>query len=183
MTTLTVIAGPTAVGKGTVVRYLLEQNPEILVSVSATTRQPRAGEVHGREYLFVTNEAFDQMIARNELLEYAVVHQLNRYGTPRAPVEQAIKAGKQMILEIDIQGAQQVKESMPEANLIFIAPPDLDELKRRLVGRGTESPEEIAIRLGTAEIEMKAQEWFDHVVINRDVAQCAQEVLDLMKSS
>lgn len=183
MTKLTVIAGPTAVGKGTVVRYLLEQNPEILVSVSATTRQPRAGEVHGREYLFVTNEAFDQMIANNELLEYAVVHQLNRYGTPRGPVEQAIKAGKQMILEIDIQGAHQVKESMPEANLIFIAPPDLDELKRRLVGRGTESPEEIAIRLGTAEIEMKAQEWFDHVVINRDVAQCAQEVLDLMKSS
>jgi len=183
MIKLTVIAGPTAVGKGTVVRYLLEQNPEILVSVSATTRQPRAGEVHGREYLFVTNEAFDQMVANNELLEYAVVHQLNRYGTPRGPVEQAIKAGKQMILEIDIQGAQQVKESMPEANLIFIAPPDLDELKRRLVGRGTESPEEIAIRLGTAEIEMKAQEWFDHVVINRDVAQCAQEVLDLMKSS
>ena len=183
MTTLTVIAGPTAVGKGTVVRYLLEQNPEILVSVSATTRQPRAGEVHGREYLFVTSEAFDQMIANNELLEYAVVHQLNRYGTPRVPVEQAIKAGKQMILEIDIQGAQQVKESMPEANLIFITPPDLDELKRRLVGRGTESPEEIDIRLGTAEIEMKAQDWFDHVVINRDVAQCAQEVLDLMKSS
>lgn len=183
MIKLTVIAGPTAVGKGTVVRYLLEQNPEILVSVSATTRQPRAGEVHGREYLFVTNEAFDQMIASNELLEYAVVHQLNRYGTPRGPVEQAIKAGKQMILEIDIQGAQQVKESMPEANLIFIAPPDLDELKRRLVGRGTEGPEEIAIRLGTAEIEMKAQEWFDHVVINREVAQCAQEVLDLMKSS
>jgi len=183
MTKLTVIAGPTAVGKGTVVRYLLEQNPEILVSVSATTRQPRAGEVHGREYLFVTNETFDQMIANNELLEYAVVHQLNRYGTPRGPVEQAIKAGKQMILEIDIQGAQQVKDSMPEANLIFIAPPDLDELKRRLVGRGTESPEEIAIRLGTAEIEMKAQDWFDHVVINRDVAQCAQEVLDLMKSS
>ena len=183
MIKLTVIAGPTAVGKGTVVRYLLEQNPEILVSVSATTRQPRAEEVHGREYLFVTNEAFDQMIASNELLEYAVVHQLNRYGTPRGPVEQAIKAGKQMILEIDIQGAQQVKESMPEANLIFIAPPDLDELKRRLVGRGTEGPEEIAIRLGTAEIEMKAQEWFDHVVINREVAQCAQEVLDLMKSS
>jgi guanylate kinase len=183
MTRLTVIAGPTAVGKGTVVRYLLEQHPEILVSVSATTRQPRAGEVHGREYFFVNNEQFDQMIANNELLEYAVVHQLNRYGTPRGPVEEAIKAGQQMILEIDIQGAQQVKESMPEANLIFIAPPDLDELKRRLVGRGTESPEEIAIRLGTAEIEMKAQEWFDHIVINREVAQCAQEVLDLMKSS
>jgi guanylate kinase len=183
MTRLTVIAGPTAVGKGTVVRYLLEQNPEILVSVSATTRQPRVGEEHGREYLFVTNEQFDEMIAKNELLEYAVVHQLNRYGTPRGPVDQAIRAGQQMILEIDIQGAQQVKDSMPEANLIFIAPPDLDELKRRLVGRGTEGPDEIAIRLETAGVEMKAQEWFDHVVINREVAQCAQEVLDLMKSS
>lgn len=183
MTRLTVIAGPTAVGKGTVVRYLLEQNPEILVSVSATTRQPRVGEEHGREYLFVTNEQFDEMIAKNELLEYAVVHKLNRYGTPRGPVDQAIRAGQQMILEIDIQGAQQVKDSMPEANLIFIAPPDLDELRRRLVGRGTESPDEIAIRLKTAEVEMKAQEWFDHVVINREVAQCAQEVLDLMKSS
>jgi guanylate kinase len=133
--------------------------------------------------LFVTNEQFDEMIAKNELLEYAVVHQLNRYGTPRGPVDQAIRAGQKMILEIDIQGAQQVKDSMPEANLIFIAPPDLDELKRRLVGRGTESPDEIAIRLETAEVEMKAQEWFDHVVINREVAQCAQEVLDLMKSS
>jgi len=183
MTRLTVIAGPTAVGKGTVVRHLLEKHPEILVSVSATTRQPRVGEVHGREYFFVSNDEFDQMIANDELLEYAMVHQLNRYGTPRGPVDEAIKAGQQMILEIDIQGAEQVKKSMPEANLIFIAPPDLDELKRRLVGRGTESPEEIAIRLGTAEIEMKAQEWFDHVVINREVAQCAQEVLDLMKSS
>lgn len=183
MTRLTVIAGPTAVGKGTVVRYLLEQHPEILVSVSATTRQPRLGEVHGLDYFFVTNDEFDAMISNNELLECALVHQVNRYGTPKGPVDTAVKAGREMILEIDVQGAQQVKDSMPEANLIFIAPPDLDELKRRLVGRGTETPEEIAIRLGTAEIEMKAQEWFDHVVINREVAQCAQEVLDLMKSS
>jgi guanylate kinase len=183
MTTLTVIAGPTAVGKGTVVRYLLDQNPEILVSVSATTRQPRAGEVQGREYFFVTDQEFDQMIAQNELLEYAVVHQANRYGTPRGPVDAALKAGQQIILEIDIQGAEQVKGSMPDANLIFIAPPKLEELKRRLIGRGTEGPEEIAIRLGTAELEMQAQGWFDHVVINREVAQCAQEVLDLMKSS
>jgi guanylate kinase len=183
MTKLTVIAGPTAVGKGTVVRYILDKHPEILVSVSATTRQPRAGEEHGRDYFFVTNEEFDEMIDSNQLLEYAVVHQLNRYGTPREPVEAALRAGKQMILEIDIQGAEQVKDSMPEANLIFIAPPSLDELKSRLIGRGTESPEEVAIRLRTAEVEMAAQDLFDHVVINGEVAQCAQEVLDLMKSS
>lgn len=183
MTRLTVIAGPTAVGKGTVVRHLREQNPEILVSVSATTRQPRVGENDGVDYFFVTNEEFDRMIEQNELLEYAVVHQVNRYGTPRGPVEAALEAGKQIILEIDIQGAEQVKRAMPEANLIFIAPPSLEELKRRLLGRGTETAEEIATRLESAEAEMKAQDQFDHVVINREVAECAQEVLDLMKTS
>jgi guanylate kinase len=183
MTRLTVIAGPTAVGKGTVVRELLAKNPEILVSVSATTRTPRVGEVDGVDYYFVTNEAFDDMIANDELLEYAVVHLNNRYGTPREPVEKALAAGKQIILEIDIQGAEQVKASMPEANLIFIAPPSLEELKKRLIGRGTETPEEVAIRLKTAEIELAALGSFDHVVINTEVAQCAKEVLDLMKSS
>ena len=182
MTRLTVIAGPTAVGKGTVVRYLLDKHPEILLSVSATTRQPRVGEIDGVHYYFVSNERFDQMIADNELLEYAVVHQTNRYGTPRKPVEQALEAGQQMILEIDIQGAQQVKESMPDANLIFIAPPSLEELNKRLLGRGTESAEEIAIRLETAKVEMNGKSLFDHVVINDEVADCAQEVLDLMKS-
>ncbi len=183
MTRLTVIAGPTAVGKGTVVRYLLEHNPNIQVSISATTRSPRVGETNGVEYFFVTDEEFDNMIANDELLEYATVHLNNRYGTPRGPVESALAAGKQIILEIDIQGAEQVKASMPEANLIFIAPPNLDELKKRLVGRGTETPEEIAIRLETAEIEMASQGFFDHVVVNHEVAQCAQEVLDLMQSS
>jgi guanylate kinase len=183
MTRLTVIAGPTAVGKGTVVRYLLEQHPEILLSVSATTRKPRVGEIHGDHYFFVSNQEFDEMIANNELLEYAVVHQTNRYGTPRKPVEDALQAGKQMILEIDIQGAQQVKQAMPEANLIFIAPPSLEELNRRLIGRGTETTEEIAIRLQTAKVELDSQSLFDHVVINDEVAQCAAEVLDLMQTS
>lgn len=183
MTRLTVIAGPTAVGKGTVVRYILEQHPEILLSVSATTRKPRAGEIHGVHYYFVSNEEFDEMISNKELLEYAIVHQLNRYGTPRKPVEDALQAGKQIILEIDIQGAQQVKKSMPEANLIFIAPPSLEELNRRLLGRGTESAEEIAIRLETAKVEMGSQGLFDHVVVNGEVAECAAEVLDLMKTS
>jgi guanylate kinase len=183
MTRLTVIAGPTAVGKGTVVRHLLESNPEIRLSVSATTRAPRSGEVNGVAYFFVSHEQFDQMIANDELLEYAVVHLQNKYGTPREPVEKALAEGKQVILEIDIQGAEQVKAAMPEANLIFIAPPSLEELKRRLAGRGTETPEEIAIRLKTAETELASQDAFDHVVINNEVAQCAQEVLDLMQSS
>ena len=183
MTRLTVIAGPTAVGKGTVVRYLLEHNPEILVSVSVTTRAPRVGEVNGVDYYFVSKEDFDEMISKNELLEYATVHLNNRYGTPRAPVEKALANGQQIILEIDIQGAEQVKASMPEANLIFIAPPSLEELKKRLVGRGTETPEDVEIRLNTAKIELAAQGLFDHVVINHEVAQCAQEVLDLMQSS
>jgi guanylate kinase len=183
MTRLTVIAGPTAVGKGTVVRHLLESHPEILLSISATTRSPRAGEVDGVDYFFVSHDLFDQMIANDELLEYAVVHLKNKYGTPRGPVEKALSEGKQIILEIDIQGAEQVKASMPDANLIFIAPPSLEELKKRLAGRGTETPEEIEIRLKTAEVELASQDSFDHVVINTDVAECAQEVLDLMQSS
>ena len=183
MTRLTVIAGPTAVGKGTVVRHLLESHPEILLSISATTRSPRAGEVDGVDYFFVSHEQFDQMIANDELLEYAVVHLKNKYGTPRGPVEKALSEGKQIILEIDIQGAEQVKASMPDANLIFIAPPSLEELKKRLAGRGTETTEEIEIRLKTAEVELGSQDSFDHVVINTDVAECAQEVLDLMQSS
>lgn len=177
------IAGPTAVGKGTVVKHLLANHPEIKLSVSATTRKPRPGETDGVEYFFVSNEKFDEMITKGELLEYATVHQSNRYGTPRSPVEDALAAGQQIILEIDIQGAKQVKDSMPEANLIFIAPPSIEELKRRLMTRGTETAEEVAIRLETAQVELAAQQDFDHIVINNEVAQCAQEVLDLMKSS
>lgn len=183
MNRLTVIAGPTAVGKGTVVRWLLAKDPNIQVSVSATTRSPRPGEIHGESYFFVSNEDFDQMVQDGELLEYAVVHGENRYGTPRKPVEEALKAGREVILEIDIQGARQIRQSMPSANLVFIAPPNWQELERRLTTRGTETPEQIAIRLETAKQEMAAMEEFDHVVINHEVAQCGQEVLDLMQAS
>lgn len=183
MTRLTVIAGPTAVGKGTVVKQLIKDNPEIQLSVSATTRAPRAGEVEGVDYFFVSHDKFDEMIANNELLEYAVVHQNNKYGTPREPVERALKLGHQIILEIDIQGAEQVKKAMPSANLIFIKPPNFEELKKRLAGRGTESEAEIEIRLQTAVLELEAAERFDHQVVNTDVAECAQEVLDLMQSA
>ena len=182
MTKLTVIAGPTAVGKGTVVRYILEHHPDVKLSVSATTRESRPGEVDGVHYHFVSNEEFDEMIRNDELLEYAVVHKKHKYGTPRKPVEEAIANNQQIILEIDLQGARLVRKAMPEANLIFIAPPSWEELGRRLAERGTETPEQIAVRLETAKEELAAQAEFDHVVVNEDVAKCAQDVLDLMQA-
>lgn len=181
MTSLTVIAGPTAVGKGTVVRHILEKHPEILLSISVTTRKPRPSEIDGVHYHFVSDETFNQMIKNGELLEYATVHLTHRYGTPRKAVEEALNQNKQIILEIDVQGAMQVKKSMPEANLIFLAPPSDEELKRRLAERGTESDEQIRTRLATAKQEMAAAEHFDHIVINKEVETCAQEVLELMK--
>ena len=182
MTRLTVIAGPTAVGKGTVIKYILEHYPQVQLSVSATTRAPRPGEVDGVSYHFLSMDQFDSNIANGQMLEYAVVHGVNKYGTLRGPVEDAIAHGKQMILEIDIQGARQVKQAMPEANLIFIAPPNWDELVSRLRGRGTESPEEQAKRLETAKLELAAQSEFDHVVINDSVAECAQRIVELLQA-
>lgn len=179
---LTVLAGPTAVGKGTVVRYILDHFPEVVLSVSATTRSPRPGEVDGVDYFFMSHEQFDSAIAAGEMLEYATVHGNNKYGTPRKPVEAALAAGKHVLLEIDIQGARLVKQAEPSADLIFIAPPSWDELVRRLQGRGTESSEEQAKRLETAKAELEAQGEFDHIVVNDDVARCAHEVLDLMQA-
>lgn len=176
------IAGPTAVGKGTVVKYLLDHFTNVLLSVSATTRAPRPGEVDGVDYIFLTHEEFDRQIAAGEMLEYAVVHGVNKYGTPRLPVEKALNEGKQVILEIDIQGARQVKASMPEALLVFIAPPSWDELVRRLSSRATESPQEQEQRLKTAKVELEAASEFDAVIVNEDIAKCAHEVLDLMQA-
>lgn len=183
MTRLTVIAGPTAVGKGTVVREILRLNPEIRLSVSVTTRPPRSDEVDGKHYFFVSEEKFDELLAGDQLLEYATVHKVHRYGTPKQPVLDAVNEGKQIILEIDVQGARQVKKTMPEANLIFIAPPSDEELMRRLATRGTETKAEMELRLQTAKLEMAAAAEFDHIVVNHEVAQCAQEVLDLMQAS
>jgi guanylate kinase len=179
---LLVLAGPTAVGKGTVARYIIENNPDVMLSVSATTRAPRAGEVDGQHYFFLTDSEFDGLIAAGQMLEYAVVHGKHRYGTPKAPVETALEAGKLVLLEIDIQGARQVKQSMPEATTVFLAPPSWDELVRRLQGRGTESLEEQAVRLETAKTEMAAQNEFDQVIVNDEVAKCASKVVELMKS-
>ncbi|MEA9985100.1 MULTISPECIES: guanylate kinase [Subtercola] len=182
-TKLVVLAGPTAVGKGTVSTYIRENYPDVQLSVSATTRAPRPGEVDGVSYYFVTDDEFDRMVESGEFLEWAVVHNQSRYGTPRSPVRRALREGKSVLLEIDIQGARQVRASMPEAVLVFLLPPTWDELVRRLIGRGTESPEEQARRLATAKVELAAQDEFDFRVVNNKVDEAAREVVDLMNIS
>ena len=178
---LVVLAGPTAVGKGTVAAAVRTSHPEVWYSVSATTRAPRPGEVHGVHYWFVSEEEFDRMIADGELLEWATVHEVARYGTPRRPVEEALAAGRPALLEIDLQGARQVRETMPGALFAFLAPPSWDELVRRLVGRGTETEEERERRLATARTELEAEQEFDVTIVNREVHAAAEELVALMK--
>lgn len=178
---LTVLAGPTAVGKGTVASYIRDHFPEVRLSVSATTRQPRPGEVEGQHYFFVDDEGFDRMLAADELLEWATVHNSHRYGTPRGPVLEAAENGELMLLEIDLQGARQVRASMPEARLVFLAPPSWDELVNRLVGRGTEGEEERTRRLETAKVELASAEEFDEIIVNDEVPRAAQRLVELMR--
>lgn len=178
---LTVVSGPTAAGKGTVVARLAEEHPEVFVSVSATTRPPRPGEVHGGHYLFVSDDEFDAMIAGGDLLEWAVVHGRHRYGTPRRPVLEALAAGRPALLEIDLQGARQVRANCPEATFVFLAPPSWEELVRRQHGRGTESAAEREARLATARVEMAAQSEFDHVVVNDEVGEAVKDLLTLIR--
>ena len=179
---LTVLAGPTAVGKGTVAAHVRKHHPEIWISVSATTRAPRPGEVHGRHYWFVSDQEFDRMVADGELLEWAVVHRAARYGTPRRPVEEALAAGRPSLLEIDLQGARQVRASMPDALFVFLAPPSWGELVRRLVGRGTETEEERLRRLETAKEELAAEAEFDRVIVNTEVHAASEDLVALMTS-
>lgn len=175
-----VISGPTAVGKGTVVTALKASHPEVYVSISVTTRPPRPGEIDGVHYFFVDDHTFDELITTDGLLEWAVVHGTNRYGTPRRAVTDALAAGRPTILEIDLQGARQVRRSMPEAFQIFIAPPSWDELVRRLNGRGTETEAEMARRLVTARAELAAAAEFDKVVPNVTVEQTVAELVSLI---
>ena len=177
---LVVLAGPTAVGKGTVSSFIRENHADVLLSVSATTRPPRPGERDGEHYYFVDDDAFDAMIARGELLEWALVHNASRYGTPRPPVEKALRSGRSVLLEIDLQGARRVRATMPDAVLVFLLPPSWEELVRRLVGRGAEGHEEQARRLDTARVELAAQDEFDVLIVNDDVRRAAQEVVDLL---
>jgi guanylate kinase len=176
---LVVLAGPTAVGKGTVAAHIKAHHPEILLSVSATTRAPRPGEREGEHYYFVDDAEFDRLIVDDELLEWATVHNRHRYGTPRRPIEAALAAGRTVLLEIDLQGARQVRAAEPSATLVFLSPPSWDELVNRLVGRGTEDAEERARRLRTARVELAAQPEFDYRVVNDDVARAAAEVVGL----
>jgi guanylate kinase len=177
---LVVLAGPTAVGKGTVSTYVREHYPDVWLSVSATTRPPRPGEVDGVHYHFLDDTEFERMRAAGGFLEWAVVHGRAKYGTPRAPVQRVLESGRPALLEIDLQGARQVRDRMPDALFVFLAPPSWEELVHRLVGRGTETEEERGVRLATARTELAAADEFDVVVVNDDVARAADELVSLM---
>lgn len=179
---LVVLAGPTAVGKGTISAYIRRHFPQVWLSVSMTTRPKRPGEVDGVHYHFVAPQEFQRLIDAGEFLEYAVVHGRANYGTPRGPVERALAAGRPALLEIDLQGARQVRQTMPEALFVFLEPPSWDELVRRLVGRGTEDADEQAVRLKTARRELAAATEFDVVITNDDVRRASEELVSLMSS-
>lgn len=174
---LTVLSGFSGAGKGTVLRRLLEKYDNYALSISATTRGPREGEENGREYFFKTREEFEKMIAKDELIEYAM-YVNNYYGTPKAYVQEQLAEGKDVILEIEVQGALKVKEKFPDTPLIFITPPTASELKRRLTDRGTESPEVVEERMETAAKESRFMESYDYIILNeRDrLEECVEAV-------
>jgi guanylate kinase len=178
-----VVAGPSGVGKGTVVRGLLERDPHQLVySVSATTRSPREGEIEGVHYRFVGDEEFDRMIRGGELLEWAEIVG-HRSGTPRRFVEDRLAEGPDVLLEVDVKGAKQVRELMPDALLVFLLPPSFEELERRLRGRGSESEERLRERLDTARWELQQEQWFDERVVNDDLDRAVNEVAAIIEGS
>jgi guanylate kinase len=158
-----------------------QEHPDVWVSVSVTTRKPRPGEVNGVHYDFIDDAEFDRLIDDGALLEWAVVHRAARYGTRRSAVEERLASGQPVLLEIDLQGARQVHEQMPDALMVFLAPPSMDELERRLLGRGTEDAEERARRLQTAAIEMAAGPEFDVTIVNDDVSTACAELVELLR--
>ena len=176
-----VITGPSGVGKGTLIRRLRERVPGLALSTSATTRPPRAGEVDGRDYHFLSRDEFARRADANEFLEHAA-YSGNRYGTLRSEVERRLAAGESVVLEIEVQGARQVRAAMPEAVLVFITPPDPAALRRRLEGRGTDDPKAISERLRTAEIELDAQQEFQHVVVNDELERAVDELEAIVRA-
>ena len=176
---LVVISGPSGVGKGTVLGKMMEKDKSLSFSVSATTRDPRPGEVDGIHYYFISKEAFEDMIARGEFLEYDA-HAANYYGTPRLQAWQKLEKGS-VLLDIEPKGAEQVKRAAPEAVLVFIMPPSLEELERRLRGRGDTPEDQIRMRMKRALWEMEQSVWYDHVVVNDDADRCAEEILRIIE--
>ncbi len=178
---LTVISGYSGSGKGTVMKALMAKYGHVYkLSVSATTRSPRTGEEHGREYFFVSREEFERMIADGELLEHAC-YVGNYYGTPKAAVEECLEKGIDVLLEIEMQGGTQIKEKFPEAVLVFIMPPSADELKRRLIGRGTETPQVIEARLKRAKEEAHWMDEYDYLLINETVDECVEQLHNVIQ--
>ena len=178
---LLVVSGPSGAGKGTICKSILEQNDHIKLSVSATTRKPRTGEVHGVNYFFMEKEEFKTMIEQGEFLEYAQIYD-NFYGTPKAAIMENLEKGQDVILEIEMQGARQVKEVYPEGIFIFVLPPSLQELKNRIVGRGTETAEEIEKRFSCAFEEIKQIEDYDYFIVNKDVEKSVKELEAIISS-
>ena len=172
---LIVVSGFSGAGKGTIMKALLERYDNYALSISATTRNPRPGEEEGKAYFFETTEEFEKMIAKDDLIEYAM-YVGNYYGTPKAYVEEQMQAGKDVILEIEIQGAMKIKEQFPESLLLFVTPPSAEELQKRLVGRGTETADVIAQRLSRAYEESEGMDAYDYIVVNDDLDECAAAV-------
>ena len=179
---LIVVSGFSGAGKGTIMKALLERYDNYALSISATTRNPRPGEEEGKAYFFKTTEEFEKMIAKDDLIEYAM-YVGNYYGTPKAYVEEQMQAGKDVILEIEIHGAMKIKEQLPESLLLFVTPPSAEELQKRLVGRGTETADVIAQRLSRAYEESEGMDAYDYIVVNDDLDVCAAEVQKFVEAA
>ena len=176
---LVIISAPSGTGKGTVINEVLKIRPDIVFSVSATTRKPRQGETDGISYHFITRERFDEMISGNEFLEHAQYID-EYYGTPAGPIDECIESGISMILDIEVQGAKQVMKKKKDALTIFIVPPDMEELEKRLRGRGTDSEEKLMARLERARQELNEKDHYDHIVVNDSALRAAEEILELI---